>query len=95
MLGRPAAAARLAEQAEEAIRPYGIDSTVLVANRIEALIAIGDWDIADTVSAAAVRRITSNFPYMLLMLRADLEVGRGEFAAASAHLDATVAHRHR
>ena len=29
------------------MRRYGIDSTVLVANRIEALLAIGEWDEAD------------------------------------------------
>ena len=37
------------------MRRYGIDSTVLVANRIEALVAIGDWDEADRLSAAALR----------------------------------------
>ena len=29
------------------MRRYGIDSTVLIANQIEALVAIGDWDEAD------------------------------------------------
>ena len=62
--------------------PYGIDSTVLVANVIEALLAAGEWDEADRESVAALRAITANFPYMLLMLRADLEVGRGDFDAA-------------
>ncbi len=40
---------------------------------------------------AALRAITANFPYMLLMLRADLELGRGDFGAARAHLDAALA----
>jgi DNA-binding CsgD family transcriptional regulator/tetratricopeptide (TPR) repeat protein len=91
MLGRPGAAARQAEQGLDAVRRYGIDSTVLVANHIEALLAIGEWDRADGASAAALRAIAANFPYMLLMLRADLELGRGDFAAARAHLDAALA----
>ena len=69
----------------------GIDSTVLVANSIEALLATGEWDEADRASAAAFRAITANFPYMLLMLRADLELGRGDFGAARAHLQAALA----
>ena len=40
----------------------------------------GEWDDADRLSAAAVRSITANYPYMLLMNRAELEVGRGDFA---------------
>ena len=40
---------------------------MLVANLIEALLAIGDWDEADSVSAAALRGITASFPYMLLI----------------------------
>jgi DNA-binding CsgD family transcriptional regulator len=64
---------------------------VLVANSIEALLAIGEWDKADRASAAAVRAITANFPYMLLILRADLELGRGDFGAARAHLEAALA----
>ena len=63
---------------------------MLVANPIEALLAIGAWDEADQASAAALRANTANFPYMLLMLRADLELGRGEFDAARAHLDAAL-----
>ena len=54
---------------------------MLVANHIEALLAIGEWDEADRRSAAALRAITANFPYMLLMLRADLEIGRGDSTA--------------
>ncbi len=90
MLGRPTEAARLGERGLGAIRPYGIDSTVLAANTIEALIAIGEWDEADSASADALRAITGNFPYMLLMLRADIELGRGEFEAARSHLDAAL-----
>ena len=74
MLGRPREAARIGERGLEAVRRYGIDSTLLVANSIEALLATGEWDKADSLSAAALRAITANFPYMLLMLRADLEL---------------------
>ena len=91
MLGRPGEAARLAQTGLDVVRRYGIDNTVLVANSIEALIAIGEWDEADSMSAAALRAITANFPYMLLMLRADLELGRGDFEAARAHLEAALA----
>ena len=88
MLGRPRESARLAKAALEAIRPYGIDTTVLVANHGEALLAIGEWEQADTVSAAALRAITANHPHMPLILRADLELSRGDFDAARAHLEA-------
>ena len=46
----------------------------------------GTW--ADHASATALRVISANYPHMPLMLRAELEVGRGQFAAARAHLDA-------
>jgi DNA-binding NarL/FixJ family response regulator/tetratricopeptide (TPR) repeat protein len=91
MLGRPRESARVGERGLKAVRRYGIDSTVLVANHIEALLAIGEWDEADSASAAALRAITANFPYMLLMLRADLELGRGDFEAARTHLEAALA----
>ena len=91
MLGRPEESARLGEKGLQALRRYGIDSTVLVANCIEALLATGEWDKADRVSAAALRALTANFPYMLLMLRADIEIGRGNFETARAHLEAALA----
>ena len=88
MLGRPAEAARLGEEGLEAMRAHEADRTVLTANWVEALLAIGEWDRADHASAAALRVISANYPHMPLMLRADLEVGRGQFAAARAHLEA-------
>jgi DNA-binding CsgD family transcriptional regulator/tetratricopeptide (TPR) repeat protein len=90
MLGRPRESARIGERGLEAVRRYGIDSTVLVANCIEALHATGEWDNADSLSAAALRANTTNFPYMLLMVRADVELGRGDFGAARAHLEAAL-----
>ena len=91
MLGSPGDSARVGERGLEVVRRYGIDSTVLVANTIEALVATGEWDEADNRSAAALHAITSNFPYMLLILRADIELGRGEFDAARSHLDTALA----
>jgi DNA-binding CsgD family transcriptional regulator len=88
MLGRPRESARLGRAALEALHRYGIESSVLVSNQTEALLAIGEWDEAERLSAAALRRITSSFPSVLLMFRAAVEIGRGEFDAARAHLDA-------
>jgi len=70
------------------MRRYGIGSTLIVSNQIEALLAIGSWDEADRLSAAALRGNTSSFQYWLLTIRADVETGRGEFDAARAHLEA-------
>ena len=88
MLGRPAESVRLADTAIDAMRPYGIDTTVLVANQIEILLEIGEWDRADALSAAALRATTANYAHMPLIIRAILETGRGDFAHARAHLDA-------
>ena len=91
MLGRLRESARLGQEGLEVMRRYGIDSPLLVSNQIEALLAIGDWDEADRLSAAALRGITSSFPYWLLIIRADVEIGRGEFDDARAHLEAASA----
>jgi DNA-binding CsgD family transcriptional regulator/tetratricopeptide (TPR) repeat protein len=88
MLGRPRESARLAATAREALHRYGLDQTTLVANQVEALVAIGEWDQADRVSAAALRAMTAILPHQPLILRASLEVGRGDFDAARAHLQA-------
>jgi DNA-binding CsgD family transcriptional regulator len=91
MLGRPRESARLAATGLDVLSRYGIDSTVLVANQVEALLASGEWDRADSLSATAIRASTASYPYMLLILRADIEFGRGDFDAARAHLDAASA----
>jgi DNA-binding CsgD family transcriptional regulator/tetratricopeptide (TPR) repeat protein len=88
MLGRPREAARLGAAGLEAMRGSGVENTVLEANYIEALLAIGEWDLADDASAIALRAVTANYPYMLLCIRAYLEIGRGRFDEARAHLDA-------
>ena len=94
MLGRPRESARVGQVGLDVMRRYGIHSTLLLSNRIEALLASGDWDEADAVSAAALRGITSSFPSLLLIFRADVETGRGAFQAARAHLEAATASLH-
>jgi DNA-binding CsgD family transcriptional regulator/tetratricopeptide (TPR) repeat protein len=86
MLGRLRESAHAGRAGLEVMRRYGISNTLLVANQIETLLATGDWDEAEKLSAAALRGITSSFPYWLLTIRADVETGRGEFDAARAHL---------
>jgi DNA-binding NarL/FixJ family response regulator len=88
MLGRPRESARLAETALEALRPYGRDHSTLVANRVEALVASGQWDEADRLSAAALRAVSANYPHQSLITRAELEIGRGDFDRARAHIEA-------
>jgi DNA-binding CsgD family transcriptional regulator/tetratricopeptide (TPR) repeat protein len=90
MLGRPREAARLGAAGLEAMRGSGVENTVLEANYIEALLYVGEWDTADEVSAVALRAVTANYPYMLLCIRAYLEIGRGRFEEAAAHLDAAL-----
>jgi DNA-binding NarL/FixJ family response regulator len=87
MLGRPGESARLGQEGLEAMRRYGVDSPLLVSNRIEALLAIGEWDEAETLSVAALRGSTSSFRSWLLTIRAAVEIGRGELDAARAHLE--------
>ena len=87
MLGRLRESARLGQTGLETMRRYGIHSPVLVANVIEALHACGDWDEAERLSAAALRGVGTSFPYALFIVRALVEVDRGEFDAARAHLE--------
>jgi DNA-binding CsgD family transcriptional regulator/tetratricopeptide (TPR) repeat protein len=88
MVGRPGESTQVGEAGLDAVRRYGIDHTVLAANWIEALLAIGEWDKAESASREALRSITANYPHMPLMLRADIELGRGDFDAARAHIEA-------
>jgi DNA-binding CsgD family transcriptional regulator/tetratricopeptide (TPR) repeat protein len=88
MLGRPRESARLGQEGLEAMRGYGVDSPVLASNLIEALLAIGDWDEAETLSAATLRSSTTSSRSWLLTIRAAVEIGRGELDAARAHLEA-------
>jgi len=88
MLGRPGESARVAAEGLAAVRGYGADTTVLVANQVEALLAVGDWDGAERASVAALRTLGASYPYMALIIRADVEIGRGQFDAGRAHLEA-------
>jgi DNA-binding CsgD family transcriptional regulator len=88
MLGRSRESAQLGQMGLEAVRRYGIYSAVLLSNVVEALHASGEWDEADRLSAAAVRGITSSYPYGLYGVRTLVEIGRGEFDAAHAHFEA-------
>jgi DNA-binding SARP family transcriptional activator/pimeloyl-ACP methyl ester carboxylesterase/tetratricopeptide (TPR) repeat protein len=90
MLGRPRESARLAAQAVEVIRRYGIEHGPLLANHVEALLATGEWEDADNVSAAALRANTANWPHHALISRAAVEAGRGDFDAARTHLEAAL-----
>jgi DNA-binding CsgD family transcriptional regulator len=94
MLGRPRESARLAETALPVFRGYGLDHGSLVANRIEALVASGQWDEAERASATALRARTANYPHHALITRGELEVGRGDFDAARSHFDAARATLH-
>jgi len=88
MLGRPRESAHLAAEGLDCLERFGRDQSTLVANLVEALVACGEWDDAERVSAAAVRGITANYPHQPLITRAELEMGRGRFGAARAHLEA-------
>jgi len=88
MLGRPRESARLAQAALPVFRGYGLDHGSLVANRIEALVACGEWGEAERTSAAALRAVTANYPHHALITRGELEVGRGDFDAARTHFEA-------
>ena len=86
MLGRSVEAAQLGLAGLEAMRRHGVHSSLIAANRIEALLQIGDWDEADALSAAALRDTTSSFRSWLLILRAGVETGRGQLEAARGRL---------
>ena len=92
MLGRPRESARLAQSGLEAMRRYGIDSTLLVSNQIEALLAIGDWDEAEQAQRRRAPRASPRASRTGCSSSAPtVEIGRGEFDAARAHLEAASA----
>jgi DNA-binding CsgD family transcriptional regulator/tetratricopeptide (TPR) repeat protein len=91
MLGRPRESADFAANVVDVVRRYGIEHGTLLANQVEALVAVGDWDEADRVGAAALRANTSNWPHQSYVHRAALDIGRGDFGAARGHLGAALA----
>jgi predicted ATPase/DNA-binding CsgD family transcriptional regulator len=88
MLGRLHESVRTGRLGLEVMRRYGIDSPLLVSNQVEALIAIGEWDEAEKLSATALRGMSTDVHSWRLVVRADIEIGRGDFDAARSHLDA-------
>ena len=64
MLGRLSESARLGQAGLKVMRRYGINNTLLVANQIEALLAIGDWDEADRLSARRAARHHLELPVL-------------------------------
>jgi DNA-binding CsgD family transcriptional regulator len=90
-LGRLRESARVGQAGLEVIHRHGIYSALLLTNQIETLLAMGDWDEAERLSAAALRGTTSSFRYWLLTIRAEVEIGHGELDAARAHLEAASA----
>ena len=91
MLGRHRESTRVGQAGLALTRRYGINSTLLVSNQVEALLAVGEWDEADRLSAATLGGTPSSYPYWLLTIRAAVEIGRGEFDAARTHLVAASA----
>jgi DNA-binding CsgD family transcriptional regulator len=87
-LGRPRESTQLGRAGLELLERLGIHSTLLMSNQVEALLAIGEWDEADRLSDAAVRAGIADHLDWLLVVRAAVEAGRGEFAAARAHIEA-------
>ena len=79
MLGRPRESARLAQTALDVMRRYGIDSTGLVSNRIEALVAIGEWDEADTAQRRRAAQHHAELSRTCCSSSApSVEIGRGD-----------------
>jgi DNA-binding CsgD family transcriptional regulator/tetratricopeptide (TPR) repeat protein len=97
MLGRPHESVQVAAAgialAREQGREYGANMP-LVVNYAEALFDLGEWDEADRVGAAAIRAGDAAWPHQRLVLRAALDIGRGNFERAHADLQAAVATVH-
>jgi ATP/maltotriose-dependent transcriptional regulator MalT len=70
---------------------YGPD-TFLLANAVEALYKLGRWEEANELASQALAKtrspLASETPLPPLLAAAMVEVGRGEFPAAEAHLAA-------
>src|SRR5262249_26473743 len=70
MLGRPRDSAAMAEAGLEVVGGLGIDHAILSANQVEALVACGEWDRADTVSVALLRTRSGIWPHQRFVDRA-------------------------
>jgi DNA-binding CsgD family transcriptional regulator/tetratricopeptide (TPR) repeat protein len=90
--GRPEEAVVVALDGLDEARRLGLARSygpVLAANATEALVALGRWDQADQVSRQALEAVPSDAVSVHLpLVRAALELGRGDLDAAQARLQA-------
>jgi DNA-binding CsgD family transcriptional regulator/tetratricopeptide (TPR) repeat protein len=86
--GRLEEAAEVSLAGRELLRRLGLPAyweSLLLANAAEALFKLGRWDEADRLATQAVAQASPEEPPVILAL-VMLEVQRGEFHAAKAHL---------
>ncbi|MFG1626711.1 AAA family ATPase [Kribbella sp. NPDC049227] len=89
--GRLRAAAQDALEGVAKSRRYGYERSsgiVIASNAAEALLGLGDWTRAEEVLDAALHLTSSFRPEGVHLIRAELELRRGEFAVARQHLEA-------
>ena len=89
MLGRPRESARLAAggaRGDAPVRDRQHPARLRTRSRRCSRSATGTRPTGSAPPRSAAS--PSSFPYLLLILRADLELGRGDFDAARAHLEA-------
>ncbi|WP_165555452.1 helix-turn-helix transcriptional regulator [Kribbella pittospori] len=88
---------RLREAAQDALegvaksRRYGYERSsgiVIASNAAEALLGLGDWARAEEVLDAALHLASSFRPEGVHLIRAELELRRGEYAVTLQHLEA-------
>jgi DNA-binding CsgD family transcriptional regulator len=88
---------RLREAAQDALegvaksRQYGYERSsgiVIASNAAEALLGLGEWARAEEILDAALHLTSSFRPEGVHLIRAELELRRGEYAVALQHLEA-------
>jgi DNA-binding CsgD family transcriptional regulator len=95
-IGRLEDAVQASLSGRERVRRLGLagywPESFLLANAVEALYKLGRWDEANELANQALAKDRAPFlletPFPLLLAAAMVEVGRGEFQAAEAHLAA-------
>jgi len=90
LAGRLEEAVEVSLSGREPLRRLGLvgqwQDTFLLSQAAEALFKLGRWDEAHEVTAQALARATPDARF-LFSTAAELEIGRGEFQAAEAHLE--------